>query len=520
MNDSGTLVAYAKDSGLYRYSQYPKPSLRYLYEDTFMNLQNWTFDRQSQTPLYLQLYHQLREAILQGHFGTQRRLPPGRALADELGLARITVSQAYEQLVAEGFVVRRHGAGTFIAPQLPLFLMGETQEEEPPLQPALSAWGQGVLQTAVPSSTKQPKPEIDFGFGRAFPHIFPYDIWRKLLARYLSTDDAMLSRYGSVAGFFLLREALADYLTRWRGVVCTADQVVIVNGAQQALDILARLLLEPGDEVLVETPGYADAAALFKLNAARLTAVPVDNEGFNVEKVPVDSRARLAFVTPSNQFPHGGTLPLARRLALLHWAQQHNALIIEDDYDGELRYDGRPLAALQGLAGERVIYLGTFSKVLFPALRLSYVVLPKGLVRPFVLAKQLIDRGAPTLTQAAVADFMLEGHFERHLRHLRQAYGLRRQTLVAALKSHLPAGVRYADEPAGLHVMLYLPEDLAETAVVDAAAEAGVGVYPAAPYFMAQPSPAAILLGFSGLSEPDIAQGVARLGSVIRELLD
>ncbi len=484
-----------------------------------MNINSWTFDKQNRTPLYLQLYHQLREAILQGAFGGQRRLPPSRELAKKLGVARVTVSQAYDQLVAEGFVVRRPGAGTFIATQLPLALIAETQLAERPFQPQFSSWGQRVMQTAVPQPAKQPKPEIDFGFGRPFHHIFPYDIWRKLLARYLSTDDAMLSRYGSVAGFLPLREALADYLNRWRGVVCQAEQVVIVNGAQQALDILARLLLEPGDEVLMETPGYADAAALFQLNGARLTAVPVDDSGVCVAKIPAHSRARLAFVTPSNQFPHGGTLPLERRLALLHWARQHDMLIIEDDYDGELRYDSRPLAALQGLAtDERVIYLGTFSKVLFPALRLSYVVLPPGLVRPFVQAKQLIDRGAPTLTQAAVADFMLEGHFERHLRHLRQAYRQRRQTLVDALQTHLPNLVRYADEPAGLHVMLYLPEDLLETAVVQAAAKVGVGVYPAAAYFMTQPSPPAVLLGFSGLSESEIAQGVARLGQVVNLL--
>ncbi|MAT95935.1 MAG: hypothetical protein CL608_02110 [Anaerolineaceae bacterium] len=477
----------------------------------------WTLDKQSQTPLYLQLYHQLREAILHGEFASQR-LPPSRVLASELGVARITVSQAYNQLETEGFVLRRRGAGTFIAPYLSA--AAERERDRRPFQPEFSSWGQRVLQTAVAPTRKRSRPEIDFGFGRSFPHIFPYDIWRKLLARYLSTDDAMLSRYGSVAGFLPLREALADYLTRWRGVTCRAEQVVIVNGAQQALDILARLLLEPGDEVLVETPGYADAFSLFQLNGALLTAVPVDDSGFVVDKIPEHSRAKMAFVTPSNQFPQGGTLPLERRMALLQWARQHNALIIEDDYDGELRYDGRPLAALQGLAvDDRVIYLGTFSKVLFPALRLSYVVLPEGLVRPFVQAKQLIDRGAPTLTQAAVADFMVEGHFERHLRHLREAYSERRQTLVAALQTHLPDLVRYTDEPAGLHVMLYLPTRLSETAVVQAAAEAGVGVYPAAPYFMTPSPPPAILLGFSGLSEAEIEQGVARLGEVMTTLL-
>jgi GntR family transcriptional regulator/MocR family aminotransferase len=491
-----------------------------------MNFDNWTFNKKSIVPLYMQLYQQLRQAILLGEFGSQRRLPASRQLAVKLGLARVTVVQAYDQLLAEGFVERRAGAGTFIVAGLLLPSATGGIDGKRPFQVELSSWGERVGQTAVVNANKTPRPEIDFGFGRSFPHIFPYDIWRKLLARYLSTDDVMLSRFGSVAGFMPLRTALTDYLNRWRGVVCRAEQVVIVSGAQQALDILARLLLEPGDEVLVETPGFADAAALFWLNGAQLTAVPVDDDGFSVDNIPAYSKARLAFVTPSNQFPHGGTLPLPRRLALLRWAQQHDALIIEDDYDGELRYDSRPLAALQGLstlqttANDRVIYLGTFSKVLFPALRLSYVVLPEGLIRPFVQAKQLIDRGAPTLTQAAVADFIRGGHFERHLNRLRRAYGQRRQILVAALQTHLPASVRYADEPAGLHIMLYLPRELSETAVVSAAANMGVAVYPAAPYFMKRPSPPAILLGFSGLSESEIELGVTRLGRVIVELLD
>jgi GntR family transcriptional regulator/MocR family aminotransferase len=358
--------------------------------------------------------------------------------------------------------------------------------------------------------------EIDFGFGRSFSHIFPYDIWRRLLDRYLSTDDVMLSRYGSVAGFYPLQQALADYLGRWRGVRCTAEQVVIVNGAQQALDILSRLYLSPGEEVLVESPGYAQAFEVFRLFGARLTALPVDAQGFSVAQIPAGSRARLAFVTPSNQFPRGGTLSLARRLALLAWARQHEALIVEDDYDGELRYEGRPVAALQGLDDDgRVVYLGTFSKVLFPALRLSYVALPPAMVVPFVQAKALVDRGAPTLTQAAVADFITEGDFERHLRHLRHAYGRRRQVLVDTLDVCLGHKVRFSRAPAGLHVMLYLAEDTVETDIVTRAAEIGVGVYPGAPYHLHKPAPPSILLGFSGLTEEEIAEGVRRLAQVL-----
>jgi GntR family transcriptional regulator/MocR family aminotransferase len=360
--------------------------------------------------------------------------------------------------------------------------------------------------------------EIDFGFGRSFPHIFPYDVWRSLLARYLSTDDVMLSRYGSTAGFYPLREAIADYLARLRGVRCHPDEVVIVNGAQQALDIVARLLLDEGDEVLVETPGYTDAFTIFRAHGARLHALCVDDAGLPVEAIPSACTARLAFVTPANQFPRGGAMSAGRRLALLRWAQEARSLVIEDDYDGALRYEGRPLASLQGLDKTgHVIYLGTFSKVLFPALRLGYVVLPQSILSAFLKAKSIVDRGAPTLTQAAVADFIREGHFERHLRRLRREYGRHRQTLVAAIEEHLGDAATFASEPAGLHVMLYLQHGQDEESIVARALNAGVRVYAGAPYHLQDPPPPSILLGFSGLDEEQIEDGVRRLARVLRQ---
>jgi GntR family transcriptional regulator/MocR family aminotransferase len=462
-------------------------------------------------PLYRQIYAQIRENILSGQLPAGTPLPPSRTLAEQYHIGRVTVTTAYEQLQAEGFVNAQVGAGTCVAEQLPV------PHEPARFKPAFSNWGEGVASAVKgleePGGTK---PEIDFGFGRSFPHIFPYDIWRRLLARYLSTDDTMLSRYGSVAGFDPLRSAVADYLRRMRGVNCTTEQIVIVSGIQQALDILARLLLERGDEVLVETPGYPDALKLFQLHQAKLTALPVDTHGFPVEKIPSSSKARFAFVTPSNQFPKGGTMPLERRLALLQWAQQNEALVLEDDYDGELRYSEHPVAALQGLDQDgRVVYLGTFSKVLFPALRLGYVVLPQVLVAPFLQAKQLVDRGAPTLTQAAVADFITEGHFERHLRRLRKAYGRRRETLVDALQTFLPGKLQYSNVEAGLHIMAYLSKVNKEEEIIQKAAERGVGVYPGQSYHINRVSGPSILLGFSGLHEKDIREGIRRLAAVI-----
>lgn len=485
-----------------------------------MNL-SFHLDKDGEEPLYRQLYLELRRHILEGALTAGARLPATRSLAERLDIARITVTQAYDQLQAEGFIVRRRGAGSFVAGDLAIAgVVDRRTDADARLPMKLSAWGERVSRLnrqVEPKEASQPADiDIDFGFGRSFPHIFPYDVWRSLLARYLSTDDVMLSRYGSAAGFEPLRAAIADYLARLRGVQCRPDDVVIVNGAQQALDIIARLLLNKGDEVYVETPGYTDAFAVFQAHGARLRALTVDNEGFPAEQIPQNSRARLAFVTPANQFPRGGAMPVERRLLLLQWAQRANAMIVEDDYDGALRYEDQPLAALQGLDHVgRVIYLGTFSKVLFPALRLGYVVLPRALQQLFLKAKSVVDRGAPTLTQAAVADFITEGHFERHLRRLRKEYGQHRQIMVAALKRYLAGKVTFASEPAGLHVMLFLQDGLNEAEVVARAAACGVRVYAGSPYHLQDPPPPSILLGFSGLSVERIEDGVRRLGEVM-----
>lgn len=483
-----------------------------------MNL-NLELDRGSQTPLYRQVYDQLRSMILDGRFQPGSRLPSSRNIAINNHIARVTVTAALEQLQSEGYTFSRIGAGTFVCEELRI--AGESPEHDDKYEASLSEWGQRVLELG---STRRKvnlsgRRTIDFGFGRSFPHIFPYDIWRRLLGRYLSTDDTMLSHYGSVAGFLPLRQAVADYLIRLRGVRCTPEQVVIVSGMQQALDLLARLLLNDGDEILLETPGYAGAFELFRTFGARLHSLPVDENGFPVERIPVDSQARLVFVTPSNQFPRGGTMPLPRRLSLLQWARDHEVLILEDDYDGELRYSGNPLSALQGLDRDgRVIYLGTFSKVLFPTLRLGYVVLPSSVLAPFLQAMQMVDRGAPTLTQAAVADFITEGHFERHLRRLRSEYGQRRRSLVTALNEHLGDTVRFSQVEAGLHVMLYLTQDVDEYALIKAAAGSGVGIYAGAPYHLERPTSPSILMGFSGLNTDEILEGVSRLSEVIMAL--
>ncbi len=483
---------------------------------------NFQLDAESPIPIYRQLYGKLRALILSGDLQTGARLPSSRRISRDLGVARNSVIAAYSQLAAEGYVTSRRGSGTYVKDSLPISKSAAVHKKSFNDQ-SLSTWGSHVLMFGDPQPKNEikGKPPIDFGFGRSFPHIFPYEIWRRLLARYLSTDDAMLSRYGSAAGFNPLRQAVAAYLRRMRGVNCTMDQVVIVSGMQQALDILSRIFLNDDDDILVEDPGYVDAYNLFRTFGVNLRALSVDDKGFPVGLIPSGCRPRFVFVTPSNQFPKGGAMPLDRRLALLDWAATADALILEDDYDGELRYSDHPVAALQGLDHQdRVIYLGTFSKVLFPALRLGYLVLPSSILPIFLKAKELVDRGAPTLTQAAVADFIDEGHFERHLKRLRKVYGLRRQTLTQGLDFYLPALLEYSPVKAGLHVMLYLPPELDETSIIKRALSEGVGVYPGGPYHLHQPSQPSILLGFSGLSRSEIEEGVKRLARVINMALE
>ncbi|MFK7801581.1 MAG: PLP-dependent aminotransferase family protein [Anaerolineae bacterium] len=479
-------------------------------------------DYKSDIPLNRQIYLQIRRQILDGTLAGQTRIPATREIARQYEVARMTVNVAYEQLELEGYVVSRPGSGTFVTDDLELLDQSDASSKL-----VLSDWATRMNKANQLSGTDSmrelnepnlPNIEIDFGFGRSFSNIFPFDVWRKLLARYLSTDDAILSRYGSVGGFGPLREAISSYVGRQRGVNCRPEQVFIVSGIQQALDILGRLLINPGDEVLVETPGYVNASRLFRSHGAQLLPISVDENGFQPERIPAETDARLVFVTPSNQFPHGGAMPIQRRLKLIHWARRQNAYIIEDDYDGELRYVGSPISALQGLdASGRVIYLGTFSKVLLPALRLGYVILPQELCSPFLQAKMLMDRGAPTLTQAAIADFINEGHFERHIRNLRKLYSERRKTLVQAIQKYLSEDVTFADHPAGFHIMLYLKTGVDEQHVIAEARKQGVAVYPGRPYHLSGWVPPSLVLGFSDLENSQIEEGIKRLGEVLKQ---
>ena len=366
---------------------------------------------------------------------------------------------------------------------------------------------------------------MDFLYGAVASRDFPALAWRRVYQAELLRQQHRLY-YAEPEGDPALRRALQGYLARARGLVCDAGQILIVHGTQQALDLCARLLLEAADTFVFEEPGYPMARQCFEAIGARLLPVAVDAQGLDTSRLPRGDAVRLAYVTPSHQFPLGGVLPMARRVELLQWARQHGAWIVEDDYDGEFRYGQRPIDALQAMDTDgRVLYIGTFSKALSPQLRLGYLVLPAALVPVFRQARRLADRHAPVIEQRVLASLMESGAYERHIRRLRRAHERRRVALLEAIARYLPASAQVAGTAAGLHVVLWLPSvpQQGEAQLVAAARAAGVGVYPVSPLFAGpqvspQPRPAGLTLGYASLSEEDIQLGIRTLAAVVARL--
>lgn len=374
-----------------------------------------SLDRASVIPLYQQLAEALRQAVLLKRLKPNQKLPPSRVLAQSLEISRATVTQSYEQLVSEGYFEARRGSGTFVCSQLPdEYLQPELIDRsgsgsDLPELTMLSRFGSDLVavdRLEIP----EPQDEISFRFGSPAAEQFPIKLWRRLLSRHCHNSSALLNYSPDAAGYMPLRTAIADYLSRSRAVQCSAEQVIIVNGSQQALDLIARLTIDPRDWVAVEDPGYLGARHCFQGQGAKLQAVSVDAEGIDVEALSQCRQSfKLLYVTPSHQFPTGVTLSLSRRLALLQWAQQTRTLILEDDYDSEYRYGESPIPALQGLDhNNTVIYVGTFSKILFPSLRIGYLVVPTAWIPVVSRAKWLCDRQSPTLEQYVLTDCLLK----------------------------------------------------------------------------------------------------------------
>lgn len=486
----------------------------------------WTLDGDG--PLYQQVYRAARRAILSAELAPGTRVPSTRGLARDLGVSRNTVILAYDQLFSEGYLAAREGSGTFVASNLPDDLTesirsdrGERRQADI-FSPRLAAYGRRLLDL----SDRQPLTwesraaplSFDFRYGRPNFFDFPHDTWCRVLARRARRASVKQLDYGPPAGRDELRSAIAEYLWRSRGVVCTPEQVVVVNGSQQALDLAARVLVDQGDRVVIEEPHYPGARLAFECAGAEVVAGELDGDGLRVDSLPADRPIRLVYVTPAHQFPSGVNMPVQRRLEVLAWAEKVDTIIFEDDYDSEFRYSGRPVEALQGLdrAG-RVLYSGTFSKLMFPSLRLGYMVLPAALVAPVVAAKAVCDTGCSALDQVALADFMQEGHFDRHLRRSRTRNAKRREALLHALQRYLGDRVEVSGVNAGLHVLAWLQGFAARRlpALRRRAAEQGVGIYPVSPYYREPPKRAGLLLGFASLQEREIDEGIRRLASVL-----
>jgi GntR family transcriptional regulator / MocR family aminotransferase len=459
-----------------------------------------------------QVYHGIRRAILDGRLGVDERLPASRELARQLNVSRNTVLAAYGRLVSEGYLNSSVGSGTYVAQHFP------TEDKRLRKHAAnasarLSAFGRRL----TPPQAIVPRRDLPFDFRPGVPELslFPMATWRRISSRLSKHLSASTAYYGNAAGTAALRTSIARHFSRSRALHCTADDVIIVSGAQQALDIVGRILIEPNDIVAVEEPGYPGAIAAFRALGAQIVSVPVDDEGICADCLPKSAKA--LYVTPSHQFPLGVALSLRRRRALLDWAVRARALIIEDDYDSEFRYGGRPLDALQGLdTTGSVIYLGTFSKVLFPSLRLGFVVPPQSLYSPILSAKWLTDRHTEIGEQQVLAAFIAEGHFGRYVRRMQQTYFERQTALLRALARWMPL-FQPIRSVAGLHLAGLLPPTFPVDELISRAAATGVGLYALAPFYQAD-SKSGLMFGFGSCTVSEINEGIRRVGNVCKAM--
>jgi GntR family transcriptional regulator/MocR family aminotransferase len=494
----------------------------------------------SAVPIYEQIYRSLRDAVVRGSLRAGTRIASSRALALDLAVSRFTVVAAIDRLSAERYLVARHGAGTFVADALPEQSMVAAAPASPragdtaaSAAPRLSARGAALSAVVITGPRREHGPR-PFHPRRPALDVFPVRVWARLLARHWRAPRLQDLDYGDPAGYAPLRRAIAEHISVSRGLQCDACQVIVTSGAQQAFDMLFRLVIDPGDRVWMEEPGYLDVRAALVGAGAAIVPVPVDGQGIDVGAgIAAAPDARLAIVSPSHQYPTGATLSAPRRAALLEWARRTNAWIIEDDYDSYFRYRGRPVPALQRFdrdSGDRqparVIYVGTFSKTMFPSLRLGFCVVPDALVESASNARAVASRNAPIGDQAALAAFILEGHYDRHLRRARLVYQERHDALCEAICRNLGGVLTLTAATAGTHVLAWfqrgqrlLPDDgRRAVTVARAAADADLVVFPLSRYCLEPPSRDGLVLGYGAVSTRQIAAGAKALARVIERV--
>ncbi|WP_394841103.1 PLP-dependent aminotransferase family protein [Pendulispora brunnea] len=461
-------------------------------------------DRASGIPIYRQIYDGLRQAILDGVLRPRQKVPSTRALAEQLDVSRLPVLTAYEQLLHECYLEGRIGSGTFVSAALPDHMLRSPDaayRHPRPLPAARDYGGLGPFRTSLPALDQ-----------------FPQALWARLVARHAHAMTRAQMAYGDPAGVVALRDAIAEHLRAARGVRCEAEQVLVVPGSQAALRVAAAVLLARGDGVAVEEPGYPGARAALTAGGARAIPVPVDEEGLRVSALRTRGRVRAAYVTPSHQYPLGTSMTAARRLELLDWASRQKAWILEDDYDSDYRYVSRPLGALQGMdAHARVIYIGSFSKVLFPALRIGYVVVPPALLPRFADARASLDLFSPTLYQLALAEFLREGHFARHVRRMRGVYLKRRDALLTGLARHCSGRLFVHNADAGLHVTVLLAAGMNDGDVVARMAARGLTATELSACYAGRTRRQGLLLGFGGSTERRLLEATRILGETLSQ---
>ncbi len=467
-------------------------------------------------PLHVRVQRALRQLILEGALGGGQPLPASRALAQSLGVSRDMVEAAYGQLHAEGFIERRVGSGSFVSPRAQRLGALARRPATPAGAPRLSQRGEALYQGGGVRDFLAPRP---FAPGLPDTRAFPLATWERLQRQVLKEHGASALLHSPPQGMEPLRRAIADYVNLERGARATPERVLVLTSSQQALALCATVLLDAGERICVEDPLYHGARRAFEAAGLACVPVPVDEGGMLVQRLEEERAARAVYLTPSHQYPTGATLALERRLAVVDWAHRHQAWIIEDDYDSEFHYAGKPTACVQGLdAHERTLYIGTFSKSLFPGLRIGYLVLPPQLVAPMAVARTLLDGHSAPIAQLTLARFIEGGHFGAHVRAMRGLYAARRDALARLVQAHLAAWVQPRVPAGGMQMPCVFTCDVPERAAVDAARRAGIDLQGLSALYAAAPAEAGFLMGFAAYAPQELEAGVKTLAGVLRRM--